>query len=62
LEASTPLQTTVGYVPEPLDEVEKRHVVATLEHTGWNKTKASEILGIERSTLDRKIKGWGLKR
>jgi len=50
------------YEPVPLDEIEKRHILATLEHTGWNKSRAAEILGIERSTLDRKIKGYGLKR
>ena len=42
------------------DEVEKRHIVATLQHTDWNKSQAAAILGIERSTLDRKIKGYGL--
>jgi transcriptional regulator of acetoin/glycerol metabolism len=51
-----------SYEPVPLDEIEKRHILATLEHTAWNKSRAAEILGIERSTLDRKIKGYGLKR
>jgi transcriptional regulator with GAF, ATPase, and Fis domain len=50
------------YEPVTLDEVEKRHILATLEHTGWNKSRAAEILSIERSTLDRKIKGYGLKK
>ena len=35
---------------------------ATLEHTDWNKSQAAAILQIERSTLDRKIKGYELKR
>jgi len=26
----------------------------------WNKSKAASILGIERSTLDRKIKKYGI--
>ena len=34
----------------------------TLKHTDWNKSQAAAILGIERSTLDRKLKGWGLTR
>ncbi len=51
---------TPAYEPVPLDEIERRHILATLEHTAWNKSRASEILGIERSTLDRKIKGYGL--
>ena len=48
------------YRPESLEEVEKRHILATLAHTDWNKSQAAAILGIERSTLDRKIKGYGL--
>jgi len=46
------------YVPESIDEVERRHVLATLEAVGGNKTKAAAVLGIERSTLDRKLARW----
>ncbi len=49
-----------GYKPELLDDVEKRHILETLKHTDWNKSKAAAILGIERSTLDRKIEKFGL--
>ena len=49
-----------GYKPESLDEMEKRHILETLKHTDWNKSKAATILGIERSTLDRKIEKFGL--
>jgi DNA-binding NtrC family response regulator len=49
-----------AYRPESLDEVEKRHILETLKHTDWNKSQAAAILGIERSTLDRKIKTYGL--
>ena len=45
-----------------LEELEKRHIIATLEHTEWNKSQAATILQIERSTLDRKIKSYGLKK
>ncbi len=51
---------TAAYRPEPLDDVEKRHILETLKHTDWNKSKAATILGIERSTLDRKIEKFGL--
>ena len=50
------------YRPQSLEEIEKRHIKETLRHTDWNKSKAAEILGIERSTLDRKIKSYGLSR
>jgi transcriptional regulator with PAS, ATPase and Fis domain len=42
--------------PIPLAELEKEHIFAMLEHTEGNKTRASQLLGIERSTLDRKLK------
>jgi Nif-specific regulatory protein len=51
-----------SYQPLSLDELEKRHIWATLQHTDWNKSQAAAILGIERSTLDRKIKAYGLTR
>jgi len=50
------------YQPLPLEEVEKQHILRTLTHTDWNKSQAAAILNIERSTLDRKIKTYGLKR
>ena len=50
------------YVPESLSEVEKRHIIATLNATDWNKSRAAQILGIERSTLDRKIKRYGMSK
>ena len=53
---------SVAYEPIPLEEMEKRHIVKTLEHTQWNKTHAATILAIERSTLDRKIKAYNIKR
>jgi two-component system, NtrC family, response regulator AtoC len=40
----------------PLDEAERRHIVAVLKATGGNQTQAAFILGIERKTLARKIK------
>jgi Nif-specific regulatory protein len=46
------------FTPTTLDEIEHRHVLATLEAVGGNKTKAAAILGIERSTLDRKMARW----
>ena len=45
-----------------LNEVEKRHIFQTLQHTNWNKSQTALILQIERSTLDRKIKSYDLKR
>jgi Nif-specific regulatory protein len=49
-----------AFRPCSLDEVERRHILATLEFTGWNKSRAATILGIERSTLDRKLRRYEL--
>ncbi len=49
-----------AYKPESLSEVERRHILATLNATHWNKSQSAQILGIERSTLDRKIRRYDL--
>ncbi|MFO1020712.1 MAG: sigma 54-interacting transcriptional regulator [Planctomycetales bacterium] len=55
-----PRMNAAGIAEDPkemtLDRIEQRHILATLEMTGWNKSQAAQILGIERSTLDRKLK------
>jgi transcriptional regulator with GAF, ATPase, and Fis domain len=50
------------YEPVSLAEIEKRHILATLKSTLWNKSRAATILGIERSTLDRKIRRYQIRR
>jgi Nif-specific regulatory protein len=48
------------FKPISLAEMERRHILATLKATGWNKSQAAQVLGIERSTLDRKIRRYEL--
>jgi Nif-specific regulatory protein len=48
------------FEPLSLEEIERRHIQATLAATGWNKSRTAVILGIERSTLDRKIQRYKL--
>ena len=43
-----------------LDEMERALIVKTLDETGGNRTRASEILGINRRTLQNKLKQYGL--
>jgi Nif-specific regulatory protein len=50
------------YQPMSLEDLEKAHIGRTLQHTSWNKSQAAVILGIERTTLDRKIKLYEMKR
>lgn len=45
-----------------LDELDRRYIEAVLEHCGWNKSQAARLLGIERTTLDRRLKRYGRRR
>ncbi|TNE84546.1 MAG: sigma-54-dependent Fis family transcriptional regulator [Deltaproteobacteria bacterium] len=44
----------------PLDEVERRHILAVLRAHNGNKAEAARTLGIGRKTLYRKLEAWGL--
>ncbi|MFK7817178.1 MAG: sigma 54-interacting transcriptional regulator [Planctomycetaceae bacterium] len=50
------------WTPISIADLERDHILATLAHTDWNKSKASQLLGIERSTLDRKLKRYQVSR
>jgi len=50
------------FIPLTLEDMERNHIIRTLEHVQWNKSLASKQLGIERTTLDRKIKRYDLER
>ena len=47
---------------ESLAEMERRHVAAVLERTGWNITRAAEVLEVDRVTVYNKIKKYGLSQ
>ncbi len=40
----------------PLREVEKKHMLKVLDHVDGNRSKASELLGVSRKTLYRKLR------
>jgi DNA-binding NtrC family response regulator len=44
----------------PLDEIERRYLVHVLESVGGNRTRAAEIMGIDRRTLYRMAERFGL--
>ncbi len=46
--------------PTSLADMERQHILATLNSTNWNKSQTAALLGIERTTLDRKIRRYEL--
>jgi len=55
-------KSRTSFRPVSVDIIEQEHILATLEWTKWNKSQAAHILGIERSTLDRKLKKYEVER
>lgn len=45
-------------IPLPLDEIEKKHILSTLESTDGNRTQAAKLLGISIRTLRNKISAY----
>jgi DNA-binding NtrC family response regulator len=48
--------------PKSLEEMERGHILRTLESVKWNQTRAAEILQIDRVTLHHKLKKYGWSR
>ena len=46
---------------ETLEEIEREHIRKVLERVNFNKSRASDLLGIHRETLYNKIKRYGLE-
>ncbi len=46
---------------QTLEELEKKHILSTLDRYAWNQKKASDILGISTTTLWRKLKSYGIE-
>jgi len=45
-----------------LKEIEKTHIVHTLDENQWNIAQSAKILGIDRSTLYSKIKRYQISK
>ena len=59
--ARSPLSALFEDLPA-LDELERRYLLYILEVAGGNRTRAAEILGIDRRTLYRMIERWGIDK
>ena len=50
---------------ESLEDVERQHILSTLEATGWvvsGEKGAAQILGVKRTTLEARMKKLGISR
>jgi DNA-binding NtrC family response regulator len=47
---------------DSLVEVERAHIKKILERSGWNVSRAAEVLGIDRVTVYNKMKKFGLQK
>ena len=44
-----------------LEQLERRHILATLERVGWSRKRAAEVLQISTTTLWRRLKVFGIE-
>ncbi len=51
---------TANEVLLPLSEIERCHILRVLTRTGGNKQAAARVLGIDRTTLQRKLERYDL--
>jgi len=54
--SNTVLSQVVSSEPIRLEEIEREHIKKILTSVDWNKTKAAQLLGIDRKTLRIKLK------
>lgn len=43
------------------EEAEKQQIIEALKQTGYNKSRAAQLLGIDRKTLYNKLKLYGIE-
>jgi DNA-binding NtrC family response regulator len=60
----TPLASVLDERPfddlPTLEEIERRYLLHVLEHVGHNRTRAAEVMGIDRRTLYRMAERFGI--
>jgi len=57
VETSVPFKSSLS-----LEEVEKAHILGSLERNNWNISNTAKMLGIDRVTIYKKLQKYGIKR
>jgi len=55
-------ESVVSVTNITLDQLEREYLLKVLEETGWHKKRAASILGINASTLYRKLQRYGFEK
>lgn len=58
-ERRPPVAAPAAPLTTDLQTLEKRHILAVLESVRGDKTRAAQLLGISRRTLERRVAEWG---
>jgi two-component system response regulator HydG len=58
---SSSFRWQASYTPVTLEELERDYMLQVLRETGWQKKRASEILGVDPSTIYRKLQRYGIE-
>ena len=56
-----PMAKLPAELPQSLEQMERAHIVRILQEVSFNKSKAADILGIDRATLYRKAQRYGIR-
>ena len=62
LEIRTPREPAHSSVQDARDAAEREQILRALEQSGWNVSSAARALGIERTSLHKRIRALGLSR
>jgi transcriptional regulator of acetoin/glycerol metabolism len=52
------LQGPLSEMQMTLDDIERQHTLRILDSVGGNQARAARRLGVDRSTLSRKLRAW----
>ena len=61
-QSKVPVPGQYATLREYREQMERKYIVDTLKLTGWNISRTAVVLGVERTNLHKKIRGYQIKR